>query len=112
MIDLTKYYDYALTMQAAYALLDTPNTSIEDILREESTSKFTLTQAQEFVARFNTVDHFANDNTGFSATLFRDAENNNQAVLAIRGTEPSQVVGPDGAADLEIIKEKRGRIYF
>ncbi|MBQ0713509.1 MAG: cadherin-like domain-containing protein [Porticoccus sp.] len=103
---INQYYDYALMMQAAYGLFD-PNDlegdAVEVALQDEDSANLTLSQAQEFVARFNTVDHFANDNTGFSATLFRDTENNNQAVLAIRGTEPSQFVGPDGAADLEII---------
>ncbi len=90
--DILKYYDYALTMQAAYAEL-TPASIGEnavdlELRLQEPTANFTATKAEEFVLRFDAISHKPNDtNSGFSATLFRDTEDNNKKILAIRGTE-------------------------
>ncbi len=57
--DIQKYYQYALTMQAADALLDNNDLvddSVEqDLVREEA--NFTPTKAAEFVARFDAISH-------------------------------------------------------
>ena len=99
---INQYYDYALTMQAAYGLFDPnnlQNSAIETILKNADTSNFTISQAQEFVNRFSAISHYPDDEPGFSATLFRDAQDSGQAVLAIRGTAGSvDLLG----ADLEI----------
>ncbi len=103
---INQYYDYSLTMLAAYGLFDPSNLSdeaIKDVLNDTQ-ANFTLTQAQEFVAHFNAIDHYENDDKGFSATLFRDTQDNGQAILAIRGTES----GADFSADLE----KKGTHLF
>ncbi len=45
----------------------------------ERTSKFTSTQAEEFVGKWEIVSHMANTGTGFSGTLFRVTQDNADA---------------------------------
>ena len=44
----------------------------------------------DFVNRFKLLKHQPNTTSGFSATLFEDTKDNNQKIIAIRGTEPKE----------------------
>lgn len=49
--------------------------------------RMTVGQAQAFVARYDIIDAYQNDATGFSAVALRDTANPNRVVIAVRSTE-------------------------
>ena len=52
----------------------------------EHASRFTQTQADEFVTQWKVVDHISNTTTGFSGTLFQNKETL-EYVISFRSTE-------------------------
>lgn len=78
--NVTTWLQFALQQVAAESYLDGPGTR-EQILQlgnnrsgfpETGFTRMTTQQAQQFVQRYQVVDHHANDATGFSATLMKD----------------------------------------
>ena len=65
-----------------------------DALKEAG---MTQTQAEHFAAEWSVVDQYTDSGSGFSATVF---EKDSQRYLAIRGTEPSDVL--DLIADIDL----------
>lgn len=91
--EIQAYLRYANVQMAAEALLDRFPVSTEDGLKRalafgnNRSSKFTTTQADQFVADgWTVVDHKSNTNTGFSGTLFKNTLTN-ELVLSFRSTE-------------------------
>ena len=61
----------------------------------------------DFVNRFKILHHKANTDSGFSATLFEDIEDNNQKIFAIRGTElPSGIENDALDAGIDLMNGK------
>ena len=74
-----------------------PNPDLSPILPGKT--RFTQVQAQQFVQRYEIVDHHANDATGFAATLMRDATTG-EYTLSFRSTEfRTQANGGDRERD-------------
>ena len=62
---------------------------------ETNYTRLTQLQAEQFVERFQIIDHHSNDASGFSASLLLDTQTN-QYTLAFRSTEyRNQVEGGD-----------------
>ena len=59
------------------------NNDITQVKLDSKLSKRTIT----FTNRFRILKHQKNTDSGFSATLFEDTEDNKQKIFAIRGTE-------------------------
>ena len=56
-----------------------------------------------FTNRFRILAHQKNTDSGFSATLFEDTEDNKQKIFAIRGTEPSDWEKDIVDADMDLM---------
>ena len=61
---------------------------------------------EQFVNRYRVLAHQKNTNSGFSATLFEDTEDNKQKIFAIRGTEPSDWEKDIVDADMDLMFDK------
>ena len=97
--ELLTYANLQIAAEALYGKLESavgnPSNLIENgitILNEASlidgnkhTSKFTTTQAAEFVKDWTILSHLPNTSTGFSGTLFKNK--NGELVLSFRSTE-------------------------
>ena len=59
-----------------------------------------------FTNRFRILAHQANTDSGFSATLFEDTDDNKQKIFAIRGTEPSDWEKDIVDADMDLMFDK------
>ena len=59
-----------------------------------------------FTNRFRILAHQKNTDSGFSATLFEDTEDNKQKIFAIRGTEPSDWEKDIVDADMDLMFDK------
>src|SRR5206468_65062 len=64
--------------------------------------RMTLEQAQSFVNRYDIIDAYQNDATGFSAVALRDTATPNRVVLAVRSTEINNDTARDVGADSQI----------
>jgi hypothetical protein len=64
--------------------------------------RMTLGQAQGFVDRYDIIDAYQNDTTGFSAVALRDTATPNRVVIAVRSTEINNDSARDLAADAQI----------
>jgi len=96
------WYDYALQQISAESYLDQftrGNRALADVLIDGNNdqrvvrvdqfrgfSRMTNSQAQQFVQRYQVVDHLKNDSSGFSATLLFDTQTR-QYTLSFRSTE-------------------------
>jgi hypothetical protein len=95
------YLKYATLQMAAEALWDRPDP--EGIVGQlkygnSRASKFTETQAQQFIDDgWEVVEHKGNTETGFSGTLFRNAQTGEQ-VLSFRSTEFADDAARDNQA--------------
>ncbi|MCE3047824.1 alpha/beta fold hydrolase [Helicobacter kayseriensis] len=56
-------------------------------IKKEETSRSLSARTKAFVSRYEVIEHQKNTAYGFSATLFKDHENNNELILVCRGTE-------------------------
>lgn len=88
--EIISYLNYANLQMAAEALLDTvQQVGITKALTtgNNRSSKFTPTQAQQFVdGGWTVVEHISNTTTGFSGTLFQNSQTG-ELVLSFRSTE-------------------------
>ena len=89
--EIIKYQLNAWMAVVAYKNFNQTGKTYEEILKEKSgllteSSDFTDKQAEEFVKRYQVKYQYADDITGFGATLFWDTEQNKH-IVAIRGTE-------------------------
>ncbi len=108
--------DFALQQMAAESYLDqfvVQGASLQQVLVDGNNdrrvtpldqfagkSQFTDIQAQAFTQRYQVVDHYANDATGFSATLMQDTTTGHYT-LSFRSTESRPTVeGGDRERDL------------
>ena len=83
---------------AAYAVLKPSMSFDEYVLALKQEDKgMTQIQAEHFAAEWSVVDQYTDSGSGFSATVF---EKDSQRYLAIRGTEPSDVL--DLIADIDL----------
>ena len=91
-------YQGALLADAAYIdfseLYDLVTGQIIDsstvrVLDEFQKRGFTIEQFVIFTDRYEVVDYIQDSGSGFSATLFRDTEDNDKITLSFRGTEPT-----------------------
>jgi Ca2+-binding RTX toxin-like protein len=75
----------------AYALLHAGITGEEylDALQDKEVG-MTVTQAQDFATHYTVVDQYTDSSSGFSATVFQDAQG--KRYVAIRGTQLSDVM--------------------
>ncbi|WP_169740871.1 hypothetical protein, partial [Stenoxybacter acetivorans] len=99
---------YALLAQASYAYLenfkdkngDYKESIVQDALIDVDRGSFASNQAENFVKNYEVISHQPNTSSGFSATILRNKESN-ENIFSIRGTELSSlgVVINDGAAD-------------
>ncbi|TKB95331.1 MAG: hypothetical protein E8D41_00810 [Nitrospira sp.] len=64
--------------------------------------RMTLEQAQVFESRYDIIDAYQNDATGFSAVALRDTDNPGRVVLAVRSTEINNDTARDVGADFQI----------
>ena len=64
--------------------------------------RMTLQQAQTFESRYDIIDAYQNDATGFSAVALRDTANPNRVVIAVRSTEINNDSARDVGADNQI----------
>ena len=64
--------------------------------------RMTLGQAQTFVTRYDIIDAYQNDATGFSAVALRDTATPSRVVLAVRSTEINMDRSRDVGADFQI----------
>ena len=101
--DVDRWYEFAVQQTAAESYLDnidlanvelvTPRLlfgnnhySIDDPTKLTGATRFTERQAAAFLARYTIVDHYKNDNSGFSATLLLDRITK-EYTLSFRSTE-------------------------
>jgi hypothetical protein len=98
---ITNFLNYANIQMAAEAIYPTgftagviPNQTLID--GNNRSSKFTPTQATEFVGKYTVLAHQANTTTGFSGTLFKDATGD--LVLSFRSTEFADDAARDNQA--------------
>jgi Ca2+-binding RTX toxin-like protein len=68
----------------------------------EGNLRMTLEQAQDFVDRYDIVDAYQNDATGFSAVALRDTANANRVVIVVRSTEIKNDTTRDVGTDTQI----------
>ena len=81
--------DFAQLSQAGYVY---ENLDLEESLlvwlEKSPQTNFSPTQADSFVDRYELVHQQPNDETGFSATVFREKDTG-RLILSCRGTEPT-----------------------
>ncbi len=95
----TTWLDFALQQMAAESYLDDPGGLQVHLTRGNNkfgfdpptgpllgATRFTNLLAERFIAKYDIVDHHANDATGFSATLMRDTTTG-EYTLSFRSTE-------------------------
>ena len=104
-------YQMALLADAAYIDLE-EGKDFDKITREIFWKKpttaekfieargFTPDQLEKFAKRYTVKHSQTNTFTGFAATVFTDTENNNQPIVAFRGTEPLAGLGADLFQDI------------
>lgn len=90
-MNLDEFYNLVELAEASYAdLQDYDNDAVEEALTDdegEIESKFSATQASNFVERWSVLHHQPDTDSDFSATLFKSkSTEGTQYVLAIRGT--------------------------
>src|SRR5574341_155005 len=109
---ITTWLDFALQQMAAESYLDDPGGLLVQLARGNNrfgfdpptgpllgATRFTNVLADRFIARYDIVDHHANDATGFSATLMQERGTNN-FTLSFRSTEyKNQADGGDYERD-------------
>ena len=64
--------------------------------------RMTLEQAQTFKGRYDIIDVYQNDATGFSAVALRDTDSSGRVVIAVRSTELNNDRTRDLGADSQI----------
>jgi hypothetical protein len=108
--DITNYLKYANLQMAAEALWDRPDP--EGVVGQlkfgnNRSSKFTQTQADQFIAnKWTVVDHKANTPTAFSGTLFKNIQTG-ELVMSFRSTEFADDSARDNQATNTLeVKEK------
>jgi len=99
--DIRSWLDYAIQQMAAESYLDGINLLSRNEVKDKlllgnnnpvldsslsGKTRFTNVLAEEFLDRYQIIDHHANDASGFSATLFKDTSNNTYT-LSFRSTE-------------------------
>lgn len=88
---IEKYFEYAQLAQASYGSFTSFDTlSVKAKLEEVNKGNFTIKQADEFLKQYTLISHQPNTLSGFSASVFKSAPDENGVVeytLAIRGTE-------------------------
>ena len=115
---LKKAYNAALEQIAAESILDPTFDDDQIILRLQLGNnpptfpatdsdlpgklRMTLGQAQTFATRYDIIDAYQNDATGFSAVALRDTANPGRVVLAVRSTEINNDTARDVGADSQI----------
>ena len=113
MTETAKLYELASLAEASYVLFDGLNgdfssESVEVFLKnKDRNGKLSATQAEDFVANWTVVSHQKNVqdggiafDSGFSATLFKNNQNPNEYVYALRGTEPGNWVDDIAVTDV------------
>jgi Ca2+-binding RTX toxin-like protein len=116
-IDVATYLKYANLQMAAESLFGTTNVDLPGAVKladsmnvdsliagNNRTSKFTVTQANQFIADgWAVVEHISNTATGFSGTLFKNTQTN-ELTISFRSTEFIDDAARDNQAtnDLEI----------
>lgn len=96
MSTITEYYRQAELALASYSTLYygiSDDTYIDALKR--GSKGMTQVQAQTFASNWRVIDQQPNTDSGFSATVFQNIDDNSY-VLSIRGTETSII---DGAID-------------
>ena len=117
LAQLKKAYDAALEQIAAESFLVLGLLPSDIVLRLQAGNnpganpqtdnldgklRMTLEQAQAFESRYDIIDAYQNDATGFSAVALRDTDTPNRVVLAVRSTEINNDPAHDVAADFQI----------
>ena len=116
--EISTYRKYANLQMAAESLFAVPKGALPGTagvqmtvgtltLGNERSSRFTATQAQQFLDEgWQLVEHTSNTSTGFSGTLFRNSQTG-ELVLSFRSTEFADDAARDNQATnvLEISKE-------
>ncbi len=118
LVQLEKAYDAALEQIAAKSFLDPTFDEDQILLRLQLGNnpptfpatdpdlpgklRMTLGQAQTFQSRYDIIDAYQNDATGFSAVALRDTANPGRVVLAVRSTEINNDSARDLGADTQI----------
>ena len=109
---ITTWIDFALQQMAAESYLDDPGVLATQLTRGNNrfgfdsptgpllgATRFTSSLADRFIAKYDIVNHHANDSTGFSATLMQERGTNN-FTLSFRSSEyKDQVDGGDYERD-------------
>lgn len=106
--EIATYLKYANLQMAAEARLDLfPASAPALIFGNDRSSKFTQTQADQFIADgWTVVDHKANTSTGFSGTLFKNTQTG-ELVMSFRSTEfADDAVRDNQATNALEIREK------
>jgi hypothetical protein len=96
---ITTWIDFALQQMAAESYLDDPGVLATQLTRGNNrfgfdpptgpllgATRFTSPLADRFIAKYDIVNHHANDSTGFSATVMQERGTNN-FTLSFRSTE-------------------------
>ncbi|MBK6631939.1 MAG: hypothetical protein IPG33_13485 [Betaproteobacteria bacterium] len=116
---IAEYFDYARLQMAAEALYGFDATDSGASLVPGTTtygpisvatltdgnrhaSRFTATEAANFVSQWEVVEHISNTRTGFSGTLFRNRTNPQELVLSFRSTEFIDDAARDNKATNEL----------
>jgi hypothetical protein len=118
LTQLKQAYDAALEQVAVESILENgmanllfrdrlmignnPTNSLPSESNLDGKLRMTLEQAQTFVNRYDIIDAYQNDATGFSAVALRDTANPNRVVLAVRSTEILNDRARDVGADVQI----------
>ena len=118
LTQLKKAYDAALEQIAAESFLDATLGDDQQILRLQLGNnplnlpatdpdlpgmlRMTQKQAQDFMARYDIIDAYQNDATGFSAVALRDTDIPGRVVIAVRSTEINNDTARDLGADTQI----------
>ncbi|MDH4305458.1 MAG: hypothetical protein OEV53_15485, partial [Nitrospira sp.] len=117
LVQLRRAYDAALEQMASEASLTIgilPGQFIEKLQAGNNLNanpvdddlpgklRMTLEQAQTFQRRYQIIDAYQNDATGFSAVALRDRATPNRVVIAVRSTELINDRSRDLGADLQI----------
>lgn len=106
--EIATYLKYANLQMAAEARLDLFSATVPALIfGNDRSSKFTQTQADQFIADgWTVVDHKANTSTGFSGTLFKNTQTG-ELVMSFRSTEfADDAVRDNQATNALEIREK------